>query len=88
MQLWVALPEAHRDTARDFRHHVPEPVTTGGAEIRVFLGSLAGSVSPVPTFTPLLGAEIVLRPRVSVTLAVDPGFEHGLLIDEGTVRLA
>ncbi|MFI2762092.1 pirin family protein [Streptomyces echinatus] len=87
VQLWVALPEAHRRTARDFRHHVPEPVTADGAEIRVFLGSLAGAVSPVPTFTPLLGAEIVLRPRASVTLAVDPGFEHGLLVDEGTVRL-
>ncbi|MYX94162.1 pirin family protein [Streptomyces sp. SID486] len=88
VQLWVALPEAHRRTARDFQHHVPEPVTTDGAEIRVFLGSLAGTASPVPTFTPLLGAEIVLRPRATVTLAVDPEFEHGLLVDRGTVRLA
>ncbi|MGW3463914.1 pirin family protein, partial [Streptomyces olivaceoviridis] len=86
--LWVALPEEHRATARDFRHHVPEPVRTDGAEIRVFLGSLAGSTSPVPAFTPLLGAEIVLEPHASVTLAVDPGFEHGLLVDQGAVRLA
>ncbi|WP_430383504.1 pirin family protein [Streptomyces sp. P10-4] len=88
VQLWVALPEEHRATARDFRHYVPEPVRTGGAEISVFLGSLAGAASPVPTFTPLLGAEIVLRPRATVTLAVDPAFEHGLLVDRGTVRLA
>ncbi|CAM5240412.1 MULTISPECIES: pirin family protein [Streptomyces] len=88
VQLWVALPEEHRATARDFRHHVPEPVRTDGAEIRVFLGSLAGSTSPVPAFTPLLGAEIVLEPHASVTLAVDPGFEHGLLVDQGAVRLA
>ncbi|MFJ4326737.1 pirin family protein [Streptomyces tricolor] len=88
VQLWVALPEEHRATARDFRHHVPEPVRTDGAEISVFLGSLAGAASPVPTFTPLLGAEIVLRPRATVTLAVDPAFEHGLLVDRGTVRLA
>ncbi|WP_432152960.1 pirin family protein [Streptomyces tricolor] len=88
VQLWVALPEEHRATARDFRHYVPEPVRTDGAEISVFLGSLAGAASPVPTFTPLLGAEIVLRPRVTVTLAVDPAFEHGLLVDRGTVRLA
>jgi redox-sensitive bicupin YhaK (pirin superfamily) len=88
VQLWVALPEAHRDTARNFQHHVPGPVAVDGAEIRVFLGSLAGTASPVPTFTPLLGAEIVLRPRATVTLAVDPGFEHGLLIDRGTLRLA
>ncbi|MGW4345979.1 pirin family protein [Streptomyces sp. NPDC004690] len=88
VQLWVALPEEHRHTARDFRHHVPEPVRTDGAEIRVFLGALAGSVSPVPVFTPLLGAEITLAPHASVTLAVDPAFEHGLLVDQGDVRLA
>ncbi|WP_181794452.1 pirin family protein [Streptomyces sp. WELS2] len=88
VQLWVALPDEHRHTARDFRHYVPEPVRTDGAEIRVFLGSLAGSVSPVPVFTPLLGAEIALAPHASVTLAVDPAFEHGLLVDHGDVRLA
>ncbi|KUM73196.1 hypothetical protein AQI70_20665 [Streptomyces curacoi] len=43
-----------------FQHHVPEPLRIDGAEIRVFLGSLAGDTSPVRTFTPLLGAEIVL----------------------------
>ncbi|AOR36496.1 pirin [Streptomyces fodineus] len=88
VQLWVALPEEHRDTGRDFQHYAPEPVLFEGAEIRVFLGSLAGRVSPVRTFTPLLGAEIVLRPRATLTLAVDSGFEHGLLVDRGEVRLA
>ncbi|MFJ1547748.1 pirin family protein [Streptomyces sp. NPDC088246] len=88
VQLWVALPEEHRHTARDFHHHVPEPVRVDGAEIRVFLGSLAGVTSPVPAFTPLLGAEIALQPHATVTLAVDRGFEHGLLVDRGDVRLA
>ncbi|MET9773950.1 pirin family protein [Streptomyces sp. NPDC006367] len=88
VQLWVALPDEHRHTASDFRHHVPEPVRTDGAETRVFLGRLAGSVSPVPTFTPLLGAEITLAPHASLTLTVDPRFEHGLLVDRGDVRLA
>ncbi|MGW5868619.1 pirin family protein [Streptomyces sp. NPDC055239] len=88
VQLWVALPEQHRDTGRDFRHHVPAPVRVGGADIRVFLGSLAGDTSPVPTFTPLLGAEIVLDPGASTTLETDADFEHGLLVDQGTVRMA
>ncbi|QHC23475.1 pirin family protein [Streptomyces sp. GS7] len=87
VQLWVALPEEHRNAERAFQHHAPEPVRIDGAEIRVFLGSLAGDVSPVRTFTPLVGAEILLRPRATVTLAVDPGFEHGLLVDQGDVRL-
>ncbi|WP_030671348.1 pirin family protein [Streptomyces rimosus] len=88
VQLWVALPAEHRLTQADFQHHVPRPVQDGGAGISVFLGTLAGVTSPVPTFTPLLGAEIVLAPGATVTLAVDPAFEHGLLVDQGTVRLA
>lgn len=87
VQLWVALPEEHRNAARDFQHHVPALERVDGAELKVFLGSLAGSTSPVRTFTPLLGAEIVLEPHATVTLAVDPAFEHGLLVDSGDVRL-
>lgn len=88
VQLWVALPEEHRRAERDFQHHVPGSVRVGGAEIRVFLGTIAGATSPVRTFTPLLGAEILLEPRASVTLATDPAFEHGLLVDQGNVRMA
>ncbi|MGC5039714.1 pirin family protein [Streptomyces sp. DT190] len=87
VQLWVALPDEHRDAARDFQHHAPEPVHVDGAGVRVFLGSLAGSTSPVRTFTPLLGAEIILEPGATLTLTVDPAFEHGLLVDSGNVRL-
>ncbi|GAA3903143.1 pirin family protein [Streptomyces gulbargensis] len=88
VQLWVALPDAHRHAPRDFQHHVPEPVHRDGAEIRVFLGTLAGTTSPVRTFTPLLGAELRLAPGATVTLPVDPAFEHGLLVDEGTLDLS
>ncbi|MGW0336116.1 pirin family protein [Streptomyces sp. NPDC003011] len=88
VQLWVALPEEHRNTDRNFQHYVPEAVRVEGAEMRVFLGSLAESASPVRTFTPLLGAEIILEPRAQVTLPVDTSFEHGLLVDSGDVRLA
>jgi len=88
VQLWVALPEAHRHGPRDFHHHAPPPVDLGGGTARVFLGGLAGEVSPVPTFTPLLGAEIVLEPHASVTLPVDPGYEHGVLVGTGPVAFA
>ncbi|MEU1868495.1 pirin family protein [Streptomyces gardneri] len=87
VQLWVALPGAHRHADRAFQHHAPKPVRFEEAELRVFLGSLAGETSPVPTFTPLLGAELLLAPGATVALPVDPAFEHGLLVDEGTVRL-
>ncbi|MFF9065683.1 pirin family protein [Streptomyces sp. NPDC014891] len=88
VQLWVALPDEHRHAPRDFQHHAPAPVRLDGAEVRVFLGSLAGETSPVRTFTPLLGAELLLDPGATVVLPVDPAHEHGLLVDEGDVRLA
>jgi redox-sensitive bicupin YhaK (pirin superfamily) len=88
VQLWVALPERHRHAGRGFQHYIPQPVPIDGGEARVFLGSLGGSTSPVLTFTPLLGAELTLRPHATATLALDPAFEHGLLVDRGEVRMA
>ncbi|MDV6012481.1 pirin family protein [Haloechinothrix sp. LS1_15] len=87
VQLWVALPGEHRDAPRGFQHHVPELIELDGAQARVFLGSLAGVTSPVPTFTPLLGAEITLDPMGVMVLTVDPGFEHGVLVDSGAVTV-
>ncbi len=88
VQLWVALPESDRDTGRDFAHHVPEPRSLDRATLRVFLGELAGDRSPVHTFTPLLGAQIDLDPRAHLALDVDPVFEHGVLLDQGSVEAA
>ena len=70
VQLWVALPDGAPQHRADFQHHVPEPVRPTGPHQGV--PRLArGGTSPVRTFTPLLGAEIVLDPGASVELAVD-----------------
>lgn len=87
VQLWVALPDAARDTGRDFAHFVPTPRTIGGATLRVFLGDLADCRSPVHTFTPLLGAQLDLDPGSALTLDVDPAFEHGVLLDQGAIEV-
>ncbi|MFV8265131.1 pirin family protein [Mycolicibacterium peregrinum] len=87
VQLWVALPDAARDTGRDFAHHTPAPRTVDGATIRVFLGELEQWQSPVHTFTPLLGAQIDLDAGAELTLDVDPAFEHGVLLDQGAIEV-
>ncbi len=87
VQLWVALPASDRDTARDFAHYKPAPRGLPGANARVFLGELTGSRSPVPTFTPLLGAQIDLDAGAALDIDVDPAFEHGVLCDSGTVHV-
>ncbi|MCE0537194.1 pirin family protein [Kineosporia rhizophila] len=87
-QLWYALPEATRDMPPTFHHYAPEPIRLGGADVRVFIGSLAGSSSPVPTYTPpLLGAEILLPAGEVLELAIAEGFEHGVLVDQGAVQV-
>src|SRR3954470_17796351 len=71
VQLWVALPDDARDVERGFDHHVPDTVPLAGGSARAFLRTLAGDSSPVRTFTPLLGADVLLDPGSEVTLEVD-----------------
>jgi quercetin 2,3-dioxygenase len=42
----------------------------------------------VATYSPLLGAELLLEPGTSLVLDVDPAFEHGVLVDTGVVAVA
>lgn len=86
-QLWVALPDRDREVDPAFAHHAPNSLTGDGWAARVFLGSLLGDSSPVPTYTPLLGAELILEPHTTLVLDVDASFEHGVLVDAGVVAV-
>lgn len=93
VQLWVALPAAFADTAPQFERYAAEPVEVDGATVSVFIGSLSVPgrdevmASPVTTWSPLLGAEVTLPPGGRLTLAVDPAYEHGVLVDGGPVHV-
>lgn len=86
VQLWTALPGHARFTEPGFDHYVPVPVRTDAFDLRVFMGALAGSRSPVPTHSPLLGAELLIGPGREAGFDVDASHEHGILVDTGTVR--
>ncbi|MGW2156400.1 pirin family protein [Nonomuraea sp. NPDC001699] len=87
VQLWVALPDAHRRTAPAFEHHATLPVLSGpGFEATVIMGELGGVTSPATAHSPLVGAEIAVDGTGEVPL--DPGFEHGLLLLDGEVEQA
>jgi redox-sensitive bicupin YhaK (pirin superfamily) len=86
-QLWLALPDADRHTDPAFEHFVPSPVDGDGWEARVFLGSLLGSSSPVRTWSPLLGAELRLRAGATLLIPVETAYEHGLLLDSGSLTV-
>ncbi|MCQ9343224.1 pirin family protein [Corynebacterium sp. 153RC1] len=85
VQLWVVLPEHARHMERRLDvFHTPTTEVEGG-EALVFLGSMLGVTSPVETHTPLLGAEVRIDPGASITLDLDPTYEHGILVDAGPV---
>ena len=86
-QLWLALPDAHRQVDPTFEHYAPEPVTGDGWTARVFLGSLLGATSPVTTYSPLLGAELTLSGGTTLHLPLDPAYEIGVLVDTGSVAV-
>ncbi|GAA1062000.1 pirin family protein [Agromyces bracchium] len=90
VQLWVALPDEARSVAPFFEHADTTPFRLGDATVRVFVGELAGdgettdaAAAPVTVFSPLLGAQVDLPAGGSVDLALDPTFEHGILVDVG-----
>ena len=86
-QLWVALPDASRGIAPFFEHVEPEPFAVGAATVRVFIGELHGVSSPARVFSPLLGAQLDLPAGAVLELPLDPGFEHGVLLDTGALTV-
>ena len=64
IQIWVALPKQHEETAPDFTHYEAGelPVIEGeGKTVRVIAGSVFGKQSPVKTFSSLFYADVSLR---------------------------
>jgi redox-sensitive bicupin YhaK (pirin superfamily) len=88
VQLWYALPDSTRHMPPTFTHYAPDPVLGDGSCLRVFLGSLAGSTSPVETHTPpLLAAEAIIEPGAGLHLELEQDFEYGVLLDSGDLTL-
>ncbi|GHH71017.1 hypothetical protein GCM10017673_23720 [Streptosporangium violaceochromogenes] len=88
VQLWVALPEAHRWTDPRFEHHPVLPVLAGpGFTATVLMGELDGVVSPARIHSPLIGAEISLEAGAEVRIPARPDFEYAALALEGAARV-
>jgi redox-sensitive bicupin YhaK (pirin superfamily) len=86
-QLWIALPNRERNHAPFLEHFAPEPVQFGDAIVHVFLGTLVGYTSPATAFSPIVGAQLDLAPDAVVDLPITPSFEHGVLLDRGTLSI-
>ncbi len=88
VQLWVALPDATRDTAPAFEQHTTLPVIEAeGTRATLILGAWAGEHAPGHAFSPLMAADVTMPADGSVTLPLDHDFEHALVPLAGDCRL-
>ncbi|MFD3991420.1 pirin family protein [Streptomyces sp. NPDC058583] len=87
-QLWVALPDAHRQVEPHFQHHADLPrITSPGLTATVILGELDGAVSPGTTYSPIVGADLALTSGTETRLPLDPDFEYAVLAMSGEVHV-
>src|SRR3954467_3807941 len=87
-QLWVALPDAHREIAPAFEHHATLPgFSSDGLTATVLMGSFGGASSPGTAYTPLIGADLDLAAGADVEVLLEPGFEYGLLASSGSATV-
>jgi quercetin 2,3-dioxygenase len=87
-QLWVALPDAHRETAPAFEHHGTLPgFSSDGATATVLMGSMGGATSPGTAYSPLVAADLDLTAGADVELPLEPDFEYAVLASSGAVEV-
>ncbi|MFD4691052.1 pirin family protein [Streptomyces sp. NPDC058463] len=87
-QLWVALPDAHRNVEPHFQHHADLPaVTAPGLTATVILGELDGATSPGTAYTPIVGADLALTGGAEARLPLDPDFEYAVLSMSGEAEV-
>lgn len=87
-QLWIALPDAHRQRAPAFEHYPSVPsVHREGLQVTVMCGEALGERSPVRVHTPLLGLELLSAADAHTTLPLRADFEHAVLVLEGRFEI-
>jgi len=90
LQMWVALPKAHEETAPGFAHHDTGEfpiVEDNGKTVRVVTGSLYGATSPVPVLHETMFGDVTLRAGASLPLDADHE-ERALYVIDGAIDIA
>jgi redox-sensitive bicupin YhaK (pirin superfamily) len=88
LQLWVALPTAHEETAPAFYHHpgpsLPE-IERAGVRLRVLAGTAYGLTSPVETLSPLFYVDATVSAGAQLALPTEHA-ERAIYVVEGAIR--
>lgn len=84
VQLWVALPDAVRHADPDFEHHPELPIFEKDEQkLTLFAGQAFKERSPATVYSPMVGMELLYAAAGDFEVALDEGFEHGLILVEG-----
>ncbi|MBO9681182.1 MAG: pirin family protein [Flavisolibacter sp.] len=90
LQLWLNLPKKDRwapprlqDLTREHAPHLSED----GVDIRLYSGELAGLVSPVQNYTPMILADITIEHGVTTVLQLPANFNTFLYVLDGSVLI-
>ncbi|WP_375056037.1 pirin family protein [Zobellella sp. DQSA1] len=87
-QLWIALPEADKDTPPRFDHYPTLPTwSQGGVDFTLLVGDYLSHKAPTLTFSALLGMDLYAPRQAQLTLPLQPEFEYGLFVLEGSLTL-
>jgi redox-sensitive bicupin YhaK (pirin superfamily) len=88
VQLWVALPDAHRHVAPAFEHHAELPTTAAsGFTVTTFMGELGAERSPATAFSPIVGAELIAAERTQARIPLTSDFEHVIFVAAGSAEV-
>ncbi len=88
LQLWVALPDAHRHIAPSFQplREVPKLELRGGVA-QVFMGAMENAVSPADSFSDGIGVDVAVHRGETLTLPARADREHGVMLLDGDASL-
>ena len=87
-QLWIALPDSHKDMPPQFDHYPDLPVVEQDQiEFTILVGEFLATQSPVKVHSELLGVDMITRQGGRSRLALNPRFEYGVLVLYGTAKI-
>lgn len=90
LQMWMSPPKKDRQALPRLQRlpaaHVPV-IAEDGVNIRLYTGALKGIASPVHTYTPLILAEIVMKPGAITTQEIPAGFNTFLYVINGSIKV-
>ncbi len=88
VQLWIALPDGHRNMTPVFDHYPVLPsASLPAATATVIVGEMMGATSPARMFSPVIGADIEFQSDQPVAVPLQRDFEHALLVLKGDVAI-